>query len=128
MLYFFLKASRAGDDPGWYSSASAAAPARSMYAGQLANLSGPVATFGVAATLGEASTDAAADALAAAVDGAADVPDFVPVQAARNAATPAIADPCRKRRRVRFPLSGVRRSDIGSSLAQAGFDSATVGA
>src|SRR4051794_15249425 len=86
-----------------------------MYAGQFANASGPLTTFGVAAADGDASTEASADGdPPGAVDpppavdalGAADVP-VLPVHAARNAATPTIDDPCRKRRRVR---SGFRRS------------------
>jgi len=63
----------------------------------------------------EASADAEAAAADGALDGAADGLLFVPVQAARKAATPAIAEPCRKWRRVR---SGLRRwgwSAIGDS-------------
>src|SRR6266550_6376509 len=78
-----------------------------MYAGHWAQWSGPVGLgFGVGAT--DADADGAGGgvgmfALPAAL-GAPDSP--VPLQAARNAATPANAVPCRNRRRVR---SGLRR-------------------
>src|SRR4029079_4680147 len=86
-----------------------------MYAGQLANLSGPVTTFGVAATDAVGSTEAeaaaGADALAA-VDGGVEAPVLVPVHAARKAANPAMADPCRNRRRLRPGVSRASRSII----------------
>jgi hypothetical protein len=41
-LYFFLNCSIVGDDPAVYSPVSYAFPVRSIYAGQLANFSGPV--------------------------------------------------------------------------------------
>ncbi len=66
----------------------------------MANLSGPVTTFSVGAADGAtdgATADAPAASLGAASLGA--LLDFVPVQAARNAANPAIAVPWTKRRR-----------------------------
>src|SRR5690349_2680202 len=101
-----------------------------MYAGQFANFSGPLTTFGVGAGVGatDAGTEASADGappVAAGVDGLTDDPVFVPVHAARNAAMPVRAVPCRNRRRLRSVGSGRGVSVMGSprldpSDAQAG--------
>src|SRR5689334_6285489 len=87
-----------------------------MYAGQLANWSGPV---GEGIGVGEAGVgvgDATGGAVGTLTEAGAADSDEVPPdeQAARNAATPANAAPWRKRRRLR---SGLRRwgsSAIGS--------------
>src|SRR3954452_18872159 len=100
-----------GDEPGEYSSASPAFPVRSMYAGQLANLSGPV---GEGTGVGEAGAGvalpgggggAAGGGVGIAIEAAAAgwlASLVLPVHAARKAATPPRAAPLRRVRRERW--------------------------
>src|SRR5215208_4721628 len=117
--YFSLNCSIVGDEPGVYSPVSYAFPVRSMYAGQFANFSGPV---GEGTGVGDAGVGVGVDGggVGMLTEAGGLDPDVPPVHAARNAAKPANAVPCRNRRRVRSVLSGSCSGAIGSSSVGAG--------
>src|SRR4051794_41079422 len=86
-----------------------------MYAGQFANFSGPV---GFGTGVGDAGTGVAlatGGAVGMLIEAGAPDSDDPVVHAARKAATPAKAVPCRKRRRVRSGLKRWGSLAIGSS-------------
>src|SRR5688500_11550007 len=88
-----------------------------MNASRFANRSGPVggaALTGLPTDGDGGRVPADAPAVAAAVGGTDDA--RAGAQAARNAAVPASAAPCRKRRRVRSPSARLGRSVIAGSI------------
>src|SRR6058998_725029 len=89
-----------------------------MYAGHCAQWSGRVTTLGLGGVLGDGlAGGGVGPTIDGAVVGAVDAP---PVQAARNAPKPAIAEPCRKPRRVIGRVPPAVSSNMSSSSTPPG--------